>query len=364
MAISLEKSVRRVGLLVSAAAAVSLALAGCASPAAPAATGARISIDVGGGKTIDVQGPPQIAYFTSGTTVPYLQARQKGVEAAAAAIPGASVASFDPRNDPQTQISQIRSAITSKKYNAFIVDATSGDLLCNILTKDAPAANIAVVSVAGPICGLNLQPSSKDHWAPGTVAIIDNQSIDYFADYLGYVVKQNPGPQNVIVLQGPPLHPRTALINAALDRVKTQYPDFNVVAQGETDFSALKGQQQAQSLLAAHPETTLIFTAFSDITQGAVTAVQQAGKSGQVKLYDVGGSRPILELIKSGAVASTTAGYPVSAGKAAVAALKAAVAGEPGPRVILNDGGPVPDGSTTGLVVLDKTNVGDFVAEE
>jgi ribose transport system substrate-binding protein len=364
MVSSLNSKARR-GVLAGTMAAIALVAAACGSSDGGSTTssGPSAKIDLGEGKTISVQGPPHIAYFMAGSTVPYLQARQKGIEDAVKKIDGASVASFDPQYDPKKQISQIQNAIASKKYNAFIVDATDGDSLCKILTEDAPAANIAVVNVAGPICGQAAKPDPKDHWAAGTVAIIDNQSVDNFIEYLQYIIKENPGPQKVVVLGAPALHPRTGITKAALKAVTAEHPDFKVVGTAETDFSVLQGQQKAQALLAANKDATIIFSVFSDLSQGAVTAVKQAGLTGKVKIYDIGGSGPLIKLVKDGTVQATTAGFPVSAGAAAVGAIEKAFAGEEGPRVILNDGGPDPKNSPTGLVIVDKASAQTFKAE-
>jgi ribose transport system substrate-binding protein len=257
----------------------------------------------------------------------------------------------------------MQNALASKKYNAWIVDAVDGSLICNIATKDAPAANIAVVNVAGPLCGLGDKPSAQDHWAPGTVAIVDNLSVDFLTDWYEYMVKENPGPQKVVVLMGPESHPTYRQHKEALDKIQAEHPDFKVEAIAATDFSRLEGQKQTQSLLLAHPDATILMSIYSDITEGALSAIKSAGKTGSIKVYDRGGSRPIIEAIKAGNVIATTANYPVGAANA-VEALRKAFAGEQGPRVILNDGGPIPPGSTaTGLVIIDSSNVADFEIE-
>ncbi|MDT3444923.1 MULTISPECIES: sugar ABC transporter substrate-binding protein [unclassified Pseudofrankia] len=333
------------------------------SDATSPGSGKKVTIDVGGGKIITVTGPPKVAFFTFGSNNAYMSVINPSMKRAIEAIPGAEFTMFDPAFDPQKQLNQLQNALASRRYNAWIVDAVDGSLICNIVTKEAPAANIAVVQVAGPACGLEKEPSSQDHWAPGTVAIVDNLSTNFLVDWYEYVVKKNPGPQKVIVVTGPDTHPTFLQHKNALAEIQAKYPDFKVVAIAPTDFSRLKGQQVTQSLLLAHPDATLLMGIYSDITEGALTAIAQAGKTGQIKVYDRGGSAPIIEAIKAGTVAATTANYPIDAANAATDALRRAFAGEEGPRVILNDGGPVPAGSETGMTPIDSSNVADFHVE-
>jgi ribose transport system substrate-binding protein len=323
-----------------------------------------VTIDVGDGQQVTVQGPPQIAFFTFGSNNNYMDVINPTINDAVAKIPGATVTMFDPQFNSKTQLQQMENALASKKYNAWIVDAVDGDLVCNIVTKQAPAANIAVVQVAAPVCGLGKKPSAQDHWAPGTVAIVDNLSTDFLVDWYNYMAKENPGPQKVIVITGPETHPTYFQHTEALKQVQAEHPEFQVVAVAATDFSRLKAAQEAQSLLTANPDATLIMGIWSDGTQGILTAVDAAGMTGKIKVYDRGGSGAIIDAIKKGTVVATTGNYPVGAGTAAVNALNLAFQGKPGPHVILNDGGAIPaDATKNGLVVIDKSNVNDFTVE-
>jgi len=205
-----------------------------------------------------------------------------------------------------------------------------------------------------------LKPSAAEHYAPGTVAIIDNLSTDFLVDWYKYLADKNPGPQKVILVDGPEPHTTTAIHAAALKQVTADHPDFQVVATGHTDWSKLKGLQVTQSLLKAHPEVTILMGIYSDITEGALTAIEQAGLTGKIKVYDRGGASGIIQDIRDGKVAGTTANYPVGSAVAAVNVLKKAFAGEPFDHVILNEGGPVPAGSSTGMTPIDASNVKDF----
>jgi ribose transport system substrate-binding protein len=337
---------------------------GSSGGAGESGSGKKVTIDVGAKEKITVEGPPRIAFFTFGSNNNYMDVINPTIKKEVGKIPGATFTMFDPQFNSKTQLQQMESALVSKKYNAWIVDAVDGDVVCNIATKQAPAADIAVVTVAAPLCGLGVKPNAEDHWAPGTVAIVDNLSIDFLVDWYEYLVKENPGPQKVIVVTGPETHPTYFQHSEALKKVQEEHPEFKVLAIAATDFSRLKAAQVSESLLTANPDATLIMGIWSDGTQGILTAVQSAGLTGKIKVYDRGGSGAIIDAIKQGTVVASSGNYPVGAGTAAVKALRLAFEGNPGPHVILNDGGPIPSSATkNGLVVIDKSNVDEFKVE-
>jgi ribose transport system substrate-binding protein len=321
-----------------------------------------VTVNIGGGRTITVQGPPHIAYFPAGNLNTYLTIRQQAVEAAVAKIPGATLTIYNADWDATTQVNMIQNAISSGKFNAFIVDTDDASAECNMLTQQAPAAHIAVVNLSTPICDLSSNPNGRDQVANGTVGAVGNNNILAIRDYLLYMIKHNPGPQKVIVLTGPPLHPLTPEINAALALIKPQYPQFQVIADETTDFSTLQGQQKTAPLLVAHPNATILFSAYADITIGALTAIKAAGMTGKIKVYDQFGSRAIVADIKNGTVAATTGGYPAGSAQAGVAMILNAFEGHQGPRIVLGDGGPVPADASTwnGVTIINDSNVDQY----
>jgi ribose transport system substrate-binding protein len=350
---------RRLALLA-VSVVTTLLVSACGASDGSSSSGPKVKVDVGDGKTITVQGPIRLAYFAAGSNNAYLNQVKSSVEKEIAKVKGASVTTFDPGFDAQKQLQQIQNAITSSKYNAFFINAVDGDLVCKPLTELAPKRNIAVVNVAAPLCGRALKPSAAEHYAPGTVAIIDNLSTDFLVDWYNYMADRNPGPQKILLIDGPEPHTTTPIHAAALEKVTAEHPDFQVEATGHTDWSKLQGLKVTQSMLKAHPDATILMGIYSDITEGALTAIKQAGMEGKIKVYDRGGASGIIDDIKAGKVMGTTANYPVDSAVTAVDLLQKAFAGKKFDHVILNEGGPVPAGSKTGMTPIDASNVKDF----
>jgi ribose transport system substrate-binding protein len=365
LAMPLAMTIIAAGESSSSNASESGASAQATAPFDKSSTWRTVKVPVGNGQTITVIGPPRIAYFPAGGENNYLTVRDAAVFAAVKKIPGATVTMLDADWVASKQRDMIENSISSGKFNAFIVDTDDANSECNLLTKTAPAANIAVVNVSTPICGLYSKPDGRDHVANGTIGAVGNNNVLAIRDYLLYMIRNNPGAQNVIVVTGPPLHPLTPEINAALALINTTNPQFHIIANVTTDFSTLNGYQKTASLLVSHPDTTIIFSAYADITAGAVTAVKAAGLLGKIKIYDQFGNKAIVDDIRKGSVAATTGGYPVGSADAAVSMIRSAFEGRPFPRTILGDGGPVPADAAkwNGVTIIDKNNLDTYSAE-
>jgi len=148
------------------------------------------------------------------------------------------------------------------------------------------------------------------------------------------IAKQNPGPQKVAVLTGPDLNANTINTDLAIKDAQKKYPNFKVVAVVRTDYSVPQGNAKAQPLLQANPDLTILIGNYSDITRGAVQAVQAAGRLGKLKIYDSGGNKWAFEAVKRGWITSTRTLTPYGEIQKSVEALAAAWAGKPAPRFV------------------------------
>jgi len=177
-------------------------------------------------------------------------------------------------------------------------------------------------------------------------------------------VKDNPGPQKVGILTGPNLHPITLSFDKALADVTKAHPDFEVVAKYRTDYSPPDSQVKTQTMLQANPDLTVIIGAYTNMSKGAVPALEAAGKLGQVKVYEAGGTQWSMEALRKGWIQATTGFYRKTAAEAAVQAILDARTGKAVPRVILNDGHAPIAGQESGQVgIVTKANVDGYVSE-
>lgn len=359
------------GLALASAAALSMAVAGCGSspnssgtPGAGATGADSVKVNLGS-TTVSVKPPMKLAFFELGTNNSYLQANIRSVKEAVGKLPGASVQVFDGKFDPSTQFNQIQNALQSGKFNTAIALPADPQLLCKALTQAAPSKGVIVSVMTNGLCG-RAGNEGAGLRAPGTLTYVGGvHTQKYWKAYLDYVVKQNPGPQKVLVLTGPKINAITVALNKALADIQKEHPEFKVVASGETDYSVPVAQQKMVPMLQAHQDATLLFSAYSNLTKGAIQAMKAAGKLGKIKIYDKGGTTYAVQQLKAGTIEATTPEYPVTIIKKQVELLNDALNGKTVPPFVPNDGAPLPADAdpATGLVVIDKNSVATFKAE-
>ena len=123
-----------IALALVAGVAVALTIAGAASPS-PDSTAAR---------------PIRVAFFASGLANTYVPAQIQGAKSAAGKL-GASITVFDAVFDASKQVTQVQDAITSRKFDAFVISAIDGNALVPQIKK-AIAAGTRVACISAP-CG-------------------------------------------------------------------------------------------------------------------------------------------------------------------------------------------------------------------
>lgn len=331
--------------------------------ATPAAT-QEMSVDVGLEKPVivDASKPLKLALFIEIGTNSAVQSTIKGVDAMAEKH-GFSYDVFDARFDVARQINQMEMALFNG-YNAWIVVPVEGSQVCDMVTKQAPSENVLVAHATGTACGRSSMEGDA-LWSPGTLTYVGgNETPGAFKAIMEKAIADNPGRQKVGILTGPNLHPITVSFDKALAEVQASHPDFEIAAVHRTDYSPPDNQMKTQTMLQANPDLSIIIGAYTNMSKGAVPAIEAAGKQGQVKVYEAGGTEWSVEALKSGAIQATTGFYRQTAAEAAVQAILDARAGKTVPRVILNDGHDLIPGQEEGKVgLVTRENVGAYTPE-
>lgn len=318
-----------------------------------------VTVDVGNGMTVkvDPSKPLNIAFFEPVANTSYVQANIKGAQDAAKKY-GASISVFDGKISPTTQGNQVQNALQSKKYQGFVIFPVAGQLLCKAATEDAPKAGILVTVFQNPVCD-KATAVGEDQWAPGTVEYVGGaESVDAVIRLLDLVAERNPGEHKLGIFTGDELDSNTARMTKALEGFKVKHPNLQVVDVRRTDYTVPTSMQRAQNMIQSHPDIDIVVTNYSNITRGAVDALQAAGKIGKVKVYDIGGTSWAKKAIENGWIELTVPMYAYSIGYVATENLIKAYQGKSVPRYVPNDGGPV-DAPFT----IDKTNVAQFQPE-
>ena len=96
-----------------------------------------------------------------------------------------------------------------------------------------------------------------------------------------------------------------------------------------------------EQYLKDNPDANFIIALSDDTGLGAVEAIKAAGLTGKVKVYMAGGTQQIVDSMKAGTSDGTYPYYMGNAAQTALLMLHEAVAGNPVPTVIANDGAPL-----------------------
>jgi len=331
--------VRKTFLMSFLAVAVSVAVfaGGTSEKAAPAtSTGTAMFVK---------KSPVKIGYSVYDMQQPYWQAYAKGIEDAAKAA-GYQFVLSDQKSSQQAEVSGSIDLI-NQGISALVVSPVQPPALPAIIEK-AHQAKIPViigdVGVAGDYDAFVL----SDNEGGGKLA----------ADYMAKHLQSKPGTKEILVIQ---LHPGSAVgdlrVKGFVDELK-KYPDFKVVASLNGNDTVQGGYQVTQNTLSANPNLAGIYAANDPEAEGAVQALQAAGKNGLKDVFVVGfnGDPPALQLIKNGDMAATIRQDPYGQGQKCV---------EVATKLMNNEAVTFSDPATKSIffpvTVVDSSNVDQYL---
>jgi ribose transport system substrate-binding protein len=323
-----------------------------------------VKIDVGTGTPIEVTtNRPRIAWFGAMANL-YVQAQARGMQDEAKRQ-GLDLTIFDAKFDPLVQMQQIQNALQQDRFDAFIVDPFDGNTMCPVLTRQAPAKGIVVVTAAVTMCDHVKVDEGDEAWAPGTLAQVGYQgAVGPNRQFFREVDRrQDDGREHVgLLLLGPALNASSIATAEGLKQSQAagEIDNVDVKYVVNTDFSTADGLARTQTLLQAHPEIDTIMTLYSDVTMGVIQAVKKAGLSGKVKIYDQGASGQSIDALKAGELEMTTAFHPYGIGVESVRFIADAFNGKRVPRF----SGAYAEGEGLNRhLIIDETNVDTFEPE-
>jgi ribose transport system substrate-binding protein len=236
---------------------------------------------------------PKIGYFISGTNNSYVQTNVNAAKETAKKL-GVDLEVISANWDSATQINQFQTAMTRKTYNTWIVAAVAPDQACAPI-RQAMAQGIKVFVSNQSLCG-------DTTFTEGTMGFIGGQTPELYDAWLDAIVEDNPDGGKLALLTGPNLNANTNNALASLERAVEGNESFEVVSNQQSDYTTASAYSVAQAVLQANPDLKVYVTNYAEMTKGVVQAIEAAGKTGQVKVYDYGANEWIVEAIKDGKV--------------------------------------------------------------
>ncbi len=220
-----------------------------------------------------------------------------------------------------------------QKVDAIIIAAVDSNGIVPAVEK-ANQAGIPVVAIDVGIWGGEIACTVQTDNVKGA-----ELAAEYIAERLGYRGK-------VISIEGPQVAQVGFQRSEGLHHVLDRYPDLEVVFERETSWSAEEGQQAMAEALRAHPEAGALFAAGDPMLLGALQAIKEADKLGQLVMVGFDAIPEVLVLIDKGEVDASVQQFPIKMGEIGVEMALKAIRGE-----------EIPARIDTGTVLVSRDNV-------
>lgn len=259
-----------------------------------------------------------IASFHGGSNNTYLQANIQAVKDTAEKI-GAEVHIYDANFDVTQMQNQAENALAAG-YNAWVFGALDPNQSCSIV-KQAIEKGVVVSVQNQALC-------TDTTYTEGTLTFVGGQTREVYNDFLDYSLSEIDSGK-VAIITGPALNANTENMLGALETYQPQYPNVEIVANQQIDYTTDTAYKVSQDIIQANPDLDAFISNYSGMTQGIVQAVKQAGKGDQIKIYDMGGNEWAVEAVKNGDIVMTLPFLPYLETQVAVQALCDYAEGKP-----------------------------------
>lgn len=157
------------------------------------------------------------------------------------------------------------------------------------------------------------------------------------------------GEGQVAIMMGTPTAPNHAIRVQCHQAVFAEYPGIDVVATGINNDSIVQAQNQAATIMQAHPDLDGWVVSEASGPIGIAQALKEGGKVGEVKLIGLERLPEMLQLIDEGVADSTVANRPEAQGYWTVQALWQQALGV-----------AAPDYMDTGVDLITQEDLDDF----
>ncbi len=177
-----------------------------------------------------------------------------------------------------------------------------------------------------------------------------------------YVAERLNGKGEVAILEGIPGHETADQRKRGFVDEISKYPGIKIVASQPANWEMAMAFDVTQNILTAHPELDAIFACNDMMALGALQAVQQARKLGQIVIVGFDAIEDAVNEIKAGRLDASVAQFPDEMGEKAVEVayqiIKARKEGKPISQL------GIPKEIPTTIALITKDNVDKFLSGE
>jgi ribose transport system substrate-binding protein len=197
----------------------------------------------------------------------------------------------------------------AKKVDVLVIDLVETDTV-NAALERGKAAGIPIILI--------------DRWSPVEVTtLIKAEDVEVGRKAGQQVVALLNGKGNVVELKGTPASSTTIDRNKGILEAFEGYPGIKIIESMNADFDQAKGKRMMEHVLGRFPpgQISAVVSHADVMTMGAIEAVKEAGREGEIVVVSVDAQETALEAIESGAIDATVA-YPIVMPMGIIAAAK------------------------------------------
>lgn len=273
----------------------------------------------------------------SSASFPYgAKSTQQIPEFAKAFFPKMNVTVSDGRGDATNQSNQV-SEMIAQGIKVLILSPQDANALAGV-AKQATAAGIKVIAADRQV---NAEVSTYIGSDNEEAGVVDGEAV---AEALG-------GTGSVVELSGS-LGASPTIARAAGFRKGIAGSNVEVIASQTANYDRATGLKVMEDLLQRFGTGKIqaVYAHNDQMAFGAIQAIKEAGREGEIKVFGIDGEAEALDLVKDGSYAATV-GYPLVVKESTIAAAKLC-AGEPvEPRIKLDS------------TLIDQTNVDQYLGK-
>lgn len=287
----MERNIKKIGSVVGAAATLALIVTGCST----SSTGQGNATTGSSTSAASFKGSANETYYmiTFLSGIEYWKGVDAGMQAAATALGVKTVYTGAPQYDINQEVTTMQQVI-AKKPAGILVTSINAEAMTPVINQ-AVAAGIPVISFDSDA------PSSNRYAYLGTSNFEAGQKA---ADFLG--AKLN-GSGQVAVVSTPGELNLDQRVQGFQSELKAKYPGINVVAVENGNSNQIQTAQVVGTLLQKYPNLSGIFATEADEGTGTSTAVQEAHKTGAIKIVSFDTDKATLQAIQNGQITATVA---------------------------------------------------------
>lgn len=212
----------------------------------------------------------------------------------------------------EKQIELVENAIV-RKVDAIILSACDSKALNPSIVK-ANKAGIPVILVNDTI---DMTALKADGGFVETYTGIDQYQA---ASLAGKFAASKLDGGKVVLLEGPAgVDALAQRLDGFRDHVEGQ-KGFQVVASQTANCDRNEAFNVMQNILTSNPDVSIVWAINAEMGQGAIQAIEQAGKTGAISVFDFDASEDDIKAIKAGTLVGSVAQYPKLQARAAIEA--------------------------------------------